>query len=291
LYRLASVKCVGLMACISFGAGTACGGNLVSNESAASASDAMATPDQEADAAQRQPTMAGGDPQGLDAVAEAPADAAAPGTMIDAMADQIAPGAMVDATPDQAVPGAIVDATADQGDGTSPGQTTTDGSPPADAFVNATLGASYDAMGNDLCPVADTTAAFTIGTSGMSPVRESDGTMQATGVVHVMCMVSTGFDVQAKAFLTGGAAGSIDITGLVGTNGTALSVQGSLATAYGTYSEGDCTIISTYRGDEVPATPTIALGRIWAHLSCPHMQSPDTVVAAGSAIGARAMRR
>ena len=46
----------------------------------------------------------------------------------------------------------------------------------------------------------------------------------------------------------------------------------------GLFSEDDCTIVARYNGGAVPASPAVAPGRIWAHLSCPRMVNESGVV-------------
>jgi|HubBroStandDraft_6_1064221.scaffolds.fasta_scaffold817070_2 hypothetical protein len=107
--------------------------------------------------------------------------------------------------------------------------------------------------------------------TGNQPATVTDGQKQMGAGVSVSCRVSasgSGFAVQANVALSG--QGSIAILGTVDATSGGTNVSGSfLSENLGDFSSQACTITYTYMGETVPASPPVAAGRIWGHLSCP----------------------
>jgi hypothetical protein len=71
------------------------------------------------------------------------------------------------------------------------------------------------------------------------------------------------------------AAGKGAVNAAVGGAGiTAVFESG----ANGTFQSSDCTLTFQYEGGPVPASPPIAAGRIWGHVSCPAAQASGQTV-------------
>jgi hypothetical protein len=149
--------------------------------------------------------------------------------------------------------------------------------PPARAFVQANLGASRDANGNNLCNSANAQrAVLNIGTStGMNPTRVNDGDQNAGGTVHVQCSVDGGFDVVLGATLGGSQGGIFQVAGHVDAKSGGQAISVNLTAQSSSYAETDCTISFLFAGGAVPDPAPISQGRIWAHTSCPKMANQD----------------
>jgi hypothetical protein len=106
----------------------------------------------------------------------------------------------------------------------------------------------------------------------------SDGSAQAGGTVAITCSVAAGFLVQLEASLGGPAGGTLSVAGTVSPSSGGTAITADLASADGEFTESDCTVLFTYEGQPVPATPPVAPGRIWAHLSCPRMVNQTGVL-------------
>jgi hypothetical protein len=190
-----------------------------------------------------------------------------------------------------ALPRPLVDGGAPDGAGLDGASPTT---PLSDAFVNATIGPAYDANNNNLCVWGSTRAALTIGANGgvsTAPTTQADGSSQDQdgGLVDVLCSVTGAFDVNLSAGLgpSGIAAGGVlQIVGHVDAGNGGVNVTGTLGApnAGGNFSSSACTVTFKYNGGAVPASPAIAAGRIWAHVSCPIMlsENPPVMVIIGS---------
>jgi hypothetical protein len=164
----------------------------------------------------------------------------------------------------------------------------------SDVFVNATIGPAYDANNNNVCVWGSTRAALTIGANGgvsAAPTTQADGSSQDQdgGLVGVLCSVTGAFDVNLSAGLgpSGIAAGGVlQIFGHVdaGNGGTNVTATLGAPNADGNYGPSACTVTFKYDGGAVPASPAIAAGRIWRHVSCPIMlsENPPVMVAIGS---------
>jgi hypothetical protein len=147
--------------------------------------------------------------------------------------------------------------------------------PPADAFVNATLG------GGETCNMK-TGPAVTIGTpTGKQPTTVADGNQQAGFPVDVSCTVTSdgsGFDLRLSATQEGLAGGTLTIVTEPGKPVSAHGgpgLSGSFSTSTGSFSDSNCTLSFSYAGGSVPINPPISPGQIFGHLSCPNAQNSD----------------
>lgn len=158
--------------------------------------------------------------------------------------------------------------------------------PPPDTYVNATLGPARDANNNNLCSFSSQKSALAIGVVDMNsgaaktPLPQADGSSQAGAGVNVQCSVTGGFDVSLEAVLAPSSAnggGSLVISGHVDPDNGGSSITSSLNSqdVGGNFGSSACTITFKYLGGSIPTSPAITAGRIWAHLSCPTMQSTD----------------
>jgi hypothetical protein len=152
--------------------------------------------------------------------------------------------------------------------------------PAPDAFLALTMGAEPSTP-RGTCILDGTQKLFTIGVAtSPAPQRLRDGATAADGSpVKVACSVvpasGGAFDVSLSASLASPSGGTVAIASPPGAGAVTTSGGQSLHAVFttvevGTYQETDCTLSYTYLGAPVPDTPSIAAGRIWGHLSCPH---------------------
>jgi hypothetical protein len=150
--------------------------------------------------------------------------------------------------------------------------------PTADAMVTSYIqGVSQQSA---ICPFASQTQWVNIGVeTGNSPATVPDQGSQAGGQVSVSCSVKAngnGFDVQLNAALSD--VGSITITSNspVSPTGGGMGVTGTFESGTkGRYTSDSCAITYKYLNGNVPVSPPIAPGKIWAHLSCVGAQRND----------------
>ncbi len=154
--------------------------------------------------------------------------------------------------------------------------------PPVDTYVSAFVQPSGM---SHTCLWSSQTQWLAIGTgTGMMPTKVANGNSQGNGRVSAACTVhqdGSGFDIQLNASLSGEGSVTI-VSNAAGAVTAASGAKNVTATfqsaAMGTFSATDCTITYTYNGAKVPANPPVESGQIWAHLSCPDLQSTDVVM-------------
>jgi len=179
---------------------------------------------------------------------------------------------------------------ATSGAGGSPDGGASAASPP-DAFVEATMGPGAGPGGS--CALTSPQSVLSIGSTGAGrPMTVADGQSQNGHTAQVSCSVAaagSGFDVKLHAAIDGG--GGFDVSSPAGAGAvTETGGQGISVTwqdpVLGTAREDDCSLAFTYAGDAVPASPAVAPGRIWAHVSCPNAAvSPSSGTMAGTCDG------
>jgi hypothetical protein len=131
------------------------------------------------------------------------------------------------------------------------------------------------------CPLKGT--FFALGTSvAGKPTTVSDGDANGNAPAHVSCSVAaagSGFDVTLNASTDGPSGASFSIQSTAGQGAVTPSGGSVLVTfksaVWGPYLQNDCTMTFTYEGAPVPATPPVAPGRIWGHVSCPAAVGAD----------------
>jgi hypothetical protein len=151
------------------------------------------------------------------------------------------------------------------------------GNLPPDAYVVATAGPGQGEAGS--CPLSTTTTIFALGTATSGrPATVQDMTLIGGVSTSVVCTVHPdggGFDVQVSANAGGPMGGTFSVNapnrvGAVTASGAQnLDVSITAAKSGISYNSNACTLTYTYGGQPVPVSPTIAPGRIWAHVSCP----------------------
>jgi hypothetical protein len=135
-----------------------------------------------------------------------------------------------------------------------------------------------------LCPWSSQTQWVAIGTgTGMNPTKVTTGNSQGGGRVTAACTVhqdGSGFDIELNAALTG--EGSVTMVSNAPGSVTAAKGATNISATFesaskGTFNDPNCTITYTYNGMKVPANPPIGPGQVWGHLSCPNLQSSDSL--------------
>jgi len=197
----------------------------------------------------------------------------------DACASAPSAGSASDAGEDATGAGAGGDASANTspGSGDTPaadGALAEDATVPADAYVNATLGPGDLGLP---CPFAGPTEAVLLGvatTPTVKPTTVRDGSPNGGGVVNVACDVSAGFSIALDAATSSVSPSSIAISGAVDATAGGQDLSVSITTEGVTWTSQACALRYVYEGGAVPASPPIAPGRVWAHVSCPTM-APD----------------
>jgi hypothetical protein len=153
-------------------------------------------------------------------------------------------------------------------------------STPASAQVFIT---SYiQGVSSGTCPFASQTPWINIGVAtGNSPTTVADQGNQGGGQVSASCGVKSNgsnFDIQLNAALSN--TGSITIVSSmsmpISPTGGGMGVTGTFESGtLGRYTSNNCSITYKYNNGNVPVSPPIAGGRIWAHLSCVDSQRGD----------------
>jgi hypothetical protein len=151
------------------------------------------------------------------------------------------------------------------------------GNLPADAFLVATAGPGQGDAG--ACPLSTKTTIMALGAAAAGhPTTVQDMTLIGNVSTSVVCTVhpdGSGFDVQVSANAGGPMGGAFlvdapNTVGAVTTSGAQnLYLSITAASSGVSYNSHACTLTYTYEGQPVPVSPTIAAGRIWAHVSCP----------------------
>ena len=148
-------------------------------------------------------------------------------------------------------------------------------SPPADAFVAASVGTG-PMSDSTMCPLGGLAAAWlSVGTpTGGNPTTVQDGGNNGNGNVAVACKVTpsgNGFDIELSVDQSGTQGASMTITGSVDPTSGGTGITGTF-TSYsdgGPYTSNACVITYEYNMAAVPVSPPVAGGRIWGHIECP----------------------
>ena len=151
--------------------------------------------------------------------------------------------------------------------------------PPADAFVQASVGTG-PMSNSSMCPLGGVAAAWlNVGTAvADKPTTVQDGGNNGTGNVAVACKVTpsgNGFDIDISVAQDGSTGASMTITSPAGmgavttSGGTGITATFTSTVDGGPYSSNACVITYEYMMTTVPVDPPVAGGRIWGHIECP----------------------
>jgi hypothetical protein len=110
------------------------------------------------------------------------------------------------------------------------------------------------------------------------PVTVRDGDSTGSDVFSVTCTVhavGAGFDVSLSLSDQGPQGGTVTISSPSGAGGVTASggsgISATFTSAQGVVAHGrNCTITPTYQGQPVSQNPSVFVGKIWGHVSCPN---------------------
>jgi hypothetical protein len=162
----------------------------------------------------------------------------------------------------------------------------------SDVFALVTLTASPSAPG--MCvgvgPYSLVETVMQVGEP--SAVTSQEPTLVATGAIGVRFSCSVNPEGSSYAIslqvveavdVSGTGTASLTVSGVVNASTGGTNLTGDVSTSLpGDYHSATCTIgFSTPGAGASPQGPPIALGRIWAHLSCPAAQNLAITTASG----------